>query len=275
VQFSEGYHAWKEHNKSNPTRLVVGGRPTEIRADALIAAALTTSCCAFMCEVLEYHADYLLDSGNAGEAAIQNFDRFAEALANETHHNKWLPGLQAISLSEEEHSDALWRAARKTVSDVRGKFERLAWKAERERTDEAIYSPPRGDEASSRAVTGDTPKQEGPGGNGAAAIAAGPAAPSDSKTHGRRRGPKPDYANASRVAEIVARVAPDGDWRPKFDEICEALDQARIPCPSKWLSRYKAASWSEYPEKSIGVKAIVGRLELAKPKPKPVPETFS
>ncbi len=88
------------------------------------------------------------------------------------------------------------------------------------------------------------------------------------KGHGRKRGPKPDYESAARVAEIVTRVAPDGVLRSRLDEVCEALDQAEIPCPPIWRSRYKAKCWSDYPEKSTAVKAIEGRLELAKQKPK-------
>jgi hypothetical protein len=49
---------------------------------------------------------------------------------------------------------------------------------------------------------------------------------SETSTKGRKRGPKPDDKTALRVAEIVAREAPDGDWRSKLDAVCEAL--ARI-----------------------------------------------
>ena len=102
-----------------------------------------------------------------------------------------------------------------------------------------------------------------------------PATTSNVRGQGRKPGPKPDYKTAARVAEVVARTAPDGDWRPKLDEICEALDQAGIPCPSRWPYRYQAKCWSDYPEKSTAVKGIEGRLQLAKQKPKAAPETLS
>jgi hypothetical protein len=54
---------------------------------------------------------------------------------------------------------------------------------------------------------------------------------------GAKRGPKPDYENPPRVAEIVARIAPDGDWRKKLDDICEALDKEDIPFPKTWPTR--------------------------------------
>jgi hypothetical protein len=50
---------------------------------------------------------------------------------------------------------------------------------------------------------------------------------------GRKHGPRPDYKTASRVAEVVARVAPDGDWRSRLDDVCEALDKEKIPCPKE------------------------------------------
>jgi hypothetical protein len=52
-----------------------------------------------------------------------------------------------------------------------------------------------------------------------------------------RRGPKPDYENPPRVAEIVARIAPDGDLHTNRYAICEALDKANIPFPKTWLKR--------------------------------------
>ena len=101
------------------------------------------------------------------------------------------------------------------------------------------------------------------------------AAKSDGK--GRKRGPTPDYEAASRLAEIIARVAPDGEWRGKLDEICEALDQTepKLPCPRVWHGRYNADCWADYPERSTAIKVIEDRLRVAKQKPKPAPETSS
>ena len=70
---------------------------------------------------------------------------------------------------------------------------------------------------------------------------------------GRKRGPKPDHKSAARLAEIVARVAPDGDWRSKLDELgpalyhgvchasdpetCVASDHEKIPLPRGWSQK--------------------------------------
>ncbi len=109
---------------------------------------------------------------------------------------------------------------------------------------------------------------------------AGPAvngmAPAESDGKGRKRGPKPDHEAASRVAEIVARVAPDGDWRPKLDDICEALDEAQIPSPPRWRKRDRSCDgWAAYDERANAVKAIEYRLEIAKKLKKTTPETLS
>jgi hypothetical protein len=77
------------------------------------------------------------------------------------------------------------------------------------------------------------------------------------------RGPKRDYETAARVAEIVRRLVPKGDWKLKIDEICQALDAANVPYPPLWKKRYKANSWIDYPEKSVAVKAIEGRLKTS------------
>ncbi len=92
----------------------------------------------------------------------------------------------------------------------------------------------------------------------------------------RKRGPKPDYETAARVAEIVAKVAPDGDWRRKLDDVVEALDEASIPCPKKWRTRDRTCQgWVDYDEKPHAIKAIEYRLDLAKRRSKAAPETLS
>jgi hypothetical protein len=107
-------------------------------------------------------------------------------------------------------------------------------------------------------------------------IGAGLAQPaSEVPIKGRKRGPKPDYETASRVAEIVARVAPDGDWRSKRDEICEALDNETIPFPAKWRRDRRCRCWSDCIEAPIVIKAIEYRLETAKQRSQPTPETLS
>jgi len=100
------------------------------------------------------------------------------------------------------------------------------------------------------------------------------AAPAQGK--GRKRGPKPDHEAASRVAEVVARVAPDGDWRrSKVYDVCCALDAAQIPCPATWRKKVPSCVWADYDERAHAVKAIEYRLEIAKQRKRTAPETLS
>jgi hypothetical protein len=94
-------------------------------------------------------------------------------------------------------------------------------------------------------------------------------------TSQRKRGPKPNYEEASRIAEIVARVAPDSDWRPKWEEICEALDVAEIPCPKSWRKGKTCRRWADQLERSLAVKVIDYRLDLALQAKAPSAGTFS
>jgi hypothetical protein len=92
-------------------------------------------------------------------------------------------------------------------------------------------------------------------------------------TRSRKRGPKPDYETAARVAEIVARSAPDGDWRLKLDEVLMALDDENILPPKTWQLRYDFRNW--YAAAADGtargrhlvIEAIKHHLENAKKKP--------
>lgn len=91
-----------------------------------------------------------------------------------------------------------------------------------------------------------------------------------------KRGPRADYETASRVAAVVARVAPDGDWRSKLDDVCEALDEEQIRYPKTWSKRaYR--SWTDccVAERSLAVKAIEYRLGLAAGQKKATSETLS
>jgi len=96
---------------------------------------------------------------------------------------------------------------------------------------------------------------------------------------GRKRGPKTDYENAKQVAKIIARVAPDGDWRSKLDDVGEALDHGvcdlsgakpcdleheTIPVPRGWQK--KKCDWLVPPDRATMVKAIEYRLEIARKK---------
>jgi hypothetical protein len=88
-----------------------------------------------------------------------------------------------------------------------------------------------------------------------------------------KRGPKSDYATAVRVTNVVAGVAPDGNWRQKLDEVCEALDKASVPFPALWRKREESEGWRDYPGRQQAIKAIQSRLELAKVRNEPSSET--
>src|ERR1051326_1033845 len=92
---------------------------------------------------------------------------------------------------------------------------------------------------------------------------------------GRKRGPKSDYENASRAAEIVGRLAPDGDWRPTLADIREALDNEMVPIPKTWRRKRQCQNWDDCVERAIIIKAIEYRLRIAKDRTKPSTETFS
>jgi hypothetical protein len=105
-----------------------------------------------------------------------------------------------------------------------------------------------------------------------------PATVAMSKSRGRKRGPKPDYKTAVRVAEIVERVAPNGDWRSKVDDILGELDDARIPTPKTWQPKHRYRNWyaavaadTAGRGRHMAVEAISYRLKLAKERP---PETI-
>jgi hypothetical protein len=92
----------------------------------------------------------------------------------------------------------------------------------------------------------------------------------------KKRGPKPDHETAWRVQKIVARVAPDGDWRSKLAEICDDLDVEKIPCPKRWRKRDGTCrQWSDCLETPLVVKAIEYRLATVRRRSGPPPKTFS
>jgi len=88
----------------------------------------------------------------------------------------------------------------------------------------------------------------------------------------RKRGAKPNYELASRVALIVTRVAPDGCWRSKLalDDICDELDTERIPCPRTWEPKHGFRNWWDCLNsdgargRHLVIEAIKHHLKLAK-----------
>ena len=91
----------------------------------------------------------------------------------------------------------------------------------------------------------------------------------------RKRGPKPDHDTAVRVADVVARIAADGDWRSNLDDICDALDEEHIPVPRTWRRNRECTQWSLCNDRDLIVKAIGYRLGQARSRKKDTPETLS
>lgn len=90
----------------------------------------------------------------------------------------------------------------------------------------------------------------------------------------RKHGPTPDLDSAKLVAAVVDRKAPEGNWRPKWEEVCEALDAAEVPSPKKWRNfkpPYKC--WADCVDRALAVKAIQYRLKLAQKHGQPLPGT--
>jgi hypothetical protein len=95
---------------------------------------------------------------------------------------------------------------------------------------------------------------------------------------GRKRGPTPAYETATRMAEVVARIAPDGDWKKRLDEVCTALDTEEMPYPKTWPRRdVPLNNWEDGAtlEPILAKKAIEYWLDVAKQRQKTAPETLS
>lgn len=105
-------------------------------------------------------------------------------------------------------------------------------------------------------------------GAGIGSKAAGlPSASSKGISRRRKPGPKRDLATARRVAEVVKRVCPKGNWRARLDAVCKALDEDGIPVSPRWKRlEPPRLSWSNNLSREIVVKAIQRRLDIAKAK---------
>jgi len=78
-----------------------------------------------------------------------------------------------------------------------------------------------------------------------------------------KRGPQPNYELAAQVAEVVRGVVGDQLWLPRLDEICEALDDRKIPRPKTWKGRgYTNWCSAAVSERSLVIKAITHHLDL-------------
>lgn len=92
----------------------------------------------------------------------------------------------------------------------------------------------------------------------------------------QKRGPKPDHEAARRVAEVVARLAPDGDWCSKVDDICDEFDEKGIPSPRKWKTETPSCrNWVGQLDRQKVIKVIKYRLATAKQQSEAAPKTLA
>ncbi len=103
--------------------------------------------------------------------------------------------------------------------------------------------------------------------SGNSGIWASPQQPVKTQKPQRKRGPKPDLDNHLKVAALVRRYGDDWILDDNLLEICERLDEQRIPIPRTWPSRKDGRShtWTRgfhnYP--NLVIKAIKDRLKAA------------
>ena len=94
-------------------------------------------------------------------------------------------------------------------------------------------------------------------GNAFLSEAKDPALPQPAIVTSGGRGPKRDYETALKVAEVVTRLAPDGNWRAQLEDICEGLDDDGIRRPKRWkLKGHRTWSGCVIAERELVVKAI-------------------
>ena len=82
-----------------------------------------------------------------------------------------------------------------------------------------------------------------------------------------RPGPTRDVETAQRVAAIVGEVAQGLlRWTDKLDEICERLDDKKVPCPKTWKNRDpQVQNWTDaaVTARQLAIKAIAYHLKNA------------
>jgi hypothetical protein len=83
----------------------------------------------------------------------------------------------------------------------------------------------------------------------------------------RKRGPDPDTENHKQIADIIRRFEPDWRSLDKLEDICEALDNAKLPLPkswAKWKPR-KPHTWMRALQlrQRLVVQALEYRLKMA------------
>lgn len=117
--------------------------------------------------------------------------------------------------------------------------------------------------------------EEMPESTGRAADEASPAnakATATTVTERRKRGPTRDFETALKVDGVITRLAPDGNWRARLEDICEGLDEAQVRRPKPW-KRKGHSTWFDcvISERPLVIKAIEHHLKLAQQRK----ETFS
>jgi hypothetical protein len=117
--------------------------------------------------------------------------------------------------------------------------------------------------------------EEMPESTGRAADEASPAnaeATATIVTERRKRGPTRDFETALKVDGVITRLAPDGNWRARLEDICEGLDEAQVRRPKPW-KRKGHSTWFDcvISERPLVIKAIEHHLKLAQQSK----ETFS
>jgi hypothetical protein len=83
----------------------------------------------------------------------------------------------------------------------------------------------------------------------------------------RTPGPNRDIDTAKRVFEIVETITGDSRrWRGKLDDICDALDSAKVPCPSTWMPKQGINTWcrAAISQPALAIRAIEARLNNAR-----------
>jgi hypothetical protein len=260
-RFRMDFALWETANRENPPRSVslsvsaAGEVRTERRNDLDLVLSLENYIQQFLFAALYAYGDLLLDKLTPPTEAVREFEQHADELLQETFNRKWLFGLRRLELLEAEFAERYWPMQRDVVEEARYEFEEDVWST---------------DDAPAEESGPAQPCQVEP------AACPEPASPEHTpKDPPRKRGPKPDRETALLVATIVARVAPEGDWRSRVDDVCDALDDEQVPVPATWRRNRNVRKWSLCDDRDIVVKAIEYRLGIAKQQKKPAPETLS
>ena len=81
-------------------------------------------------------------------------------------------------------------------------------------------------------------------------------------------GPRVDVETARKVADIVARTVSVERWQDRIEDVCRALDDAKIRRPKTWRNRRPPiSSWSNATvgdDRKLAKKAIAHHVENAR-----------